>query len=292
MRTVVVAVAGASLSVAAARAARRGAVVERLEPARLDVTRLVPGPLRRRLERACDAAALDVTVSQALHIAAGVMIATAMLVAAVTGSLAATIGAAAVVAVALPVALFAARGRRSRAVAAEVPAMIERVASELRAGGTIATAVSGIARSGSLLAADCARMGARMSLGASLTDALHLWARERPAPGVDVAAGAFAMCATLGGRSADALEGVASSLRDRLAVAAEARAQSAQARMSALVVGGMPVLYIGWSAIADRRAFVALTGTPVGRVCVAVGITLEVLGVLWIRRILRHGSAL
>ena len=55
--------------------------------------------------------------------------------------------------------------------------------------------------------------------------------------GVDASAGALALCASVGGRSADALDGLATSLRDRLAVGAEARALSSQARMSAMVVG-------------------------------------------------------
>ena len=109
-----------------------------------------------------------------------------------------------------------------------------------------------------MLAPDFARIDARLLLGAPIADALRTWARERDAPGVDVAAGALAMCATVGGRAADALDGVASSLRDRGAVVAEARALSAQARMSALVVGGTPFLYVGWSALADRQALHAL----------------------------------
>src|SRR4029077_16194433 len=123
-------------------------------------------------------------------------------------------------------------------------------------------------------------------------DALDAWAREQPAPGVEVAAGALAMCATVGGSAADALEGLASSLRDRGAVAAEARAVSAQARFSAIVVGGAPLLYLAWSAVSDANALHAPTGAPVGRVCIAVGVGLELVGILWMRRILRAGSFL
>ena len=179
-----------------------------------------------------------------------------------------------------------------RLIGASVPITIDGIASELRAGGTIATAVSGIAWSDGVLAPDFARIDARLLLGAPIAEAFRTWARERDAPGVDVAAGALAMCATVGGRAADALDGVASSLRDRGAVIAEARALSAQARMSALVVGGTPFLYVGWSALADRQALHALLGTPTGRACVALGIGLEAVGVWWMRRILRAGSFL
>ena len=105
-------------------------------------------------------------------------------------------------------------------------------------------------------------------------------------------AGALAMCTTVGGRAADALEGLATSLRDRRAIVAEARALSAQARMSALVVGGMPVLYLGWSGLTGSGAFHALTGTTAGRACIAGGIVFESLGIWWMHRILRSGSIL
>ncbi len=95
--------------------------------------------------------------------------------------------------------------------------------------------------------------------------------QERGVAGVDASAGALAMCSTVGGRSADALDGLATSLRDRLGVAAEARALSSQARMSAFVVGGAPVVYIAWSAVVDPHALHVLTGTLFGRVCLVRG---------------------
>ena len=108
--------------------------------------------------------------------------------------------------------------------------------------------------------------------------------------GVDASAGALALCASVGGKSADALDGLATSLRDRLGVAAEARALSSQARMSAVVVGGAPIAYIAWSALVDPHAVHVLTGTGFGRVCLAVGLALEAVGGWWMRSIVRNGS--
>jgi tight adherence protein B len=291
VRTVIVALTGAAVVIVGARAARRFAVADRLPARRARTTRMIPGLLERRVGAALDAAALDVSVEHAIEYwAIGVVVA-AILGAALGGAAAGVAGAVSA-GTGAPIGLAAARGRRARLIAASVPTTIDVIASELRAGGTIATAVRGIARGDGVLAADFARIEARLVLGAPIADALRTWAREREAPGIDVAAGALAMCAAVGGRAADALDGVASSLRDRGAVVAEARALSAQARMSALVVGGTPFLYIGWSALADRQALHALFGTPTGRACIALGIGLETLGVWWMRRILRAGSLL
>jgi tight adherence protein B len=94
----------------------------------------------------------------------------------------------------------------------------------------------------------------------------------------------------VGGRAADALDGLAASMRERLAVAAEARALSAQARYSAWVIGLLP---LGWFAVAtvtDPRSLSPLVATGAGRVCAAAGLALEVLGALWMRAILRGGG--
>src|SRR5205085_388842 len=107
-----------------------------------------------------------------------------------------------------PIALRAGRHRRDRLIGNAVPDALERIGSELRAGGTVATAISSVARGGGALAADVARVETRVRLGAALPEALRSWAGERRAIGVDVAAGALSLSATVGGPAADALEGL------------------------------------------------------------------------------------
>jgi tight adherence protein B len=190
-----------------------------------------------------------------------------------------------------PVALRLGRHRRERLVAAAVPGALEQIGSELRAGGTVASALAGIANGDGALASDVARVETRVRLGAALPDALRSWARERRAVGVEVAAGALSLSATVGGPAADALDGLASSLRDRLAVLAEARALSAQARYSAWVIGLAPVGYLVSTAVVDPRSVGVLVGTGAGRVCAVLGLGLELLGAMWMRAIVLAGDA-
>jgi len=130
----------------------------------------------------------------------------------------------------------------------------------------------------------------RTQLGLPLADALAAWPAEHDAPGVRAAAGALAVATTVGGRAADAIDGLAASLRDRLDAMAEARSLSAQARLSAVVVGAAPLGYLAFAALVDPGAVTALVSTGVGRVCLAVGLGLEALAALWIRRILRSAG--
>jgi tight adherence protein B len=289
VRILITALIGAGASAWFARAARRYAVSDRLRSERARVANPVPIWLATRVDRALDAAALDLRTERALS----TWIWSITVAAAVGfgfGGPQAAIGSAVVGAVGVPLVVLGMHERRARQIATAVPETLERVASELRSGGTVALAIGAIAAGDGALAPDMARVDTRVRLGASLVQALGAWTTERAVPGVDASAGALALCSSVGGRSADALDGLATSLRDRLGVAAEARALSSQAQMSALVVGGVPIAYIAWSAVVDRNGLHVLTGTLIGRCCLVVGLALEALGGWWMRRIVRSGS--
>jgi tight adherence protein B len=249
----------------------------------------VPSALARRVDAALVAADLPCGSATALSWwVLAVVLATALgmvvsLALAVLGGGVALIGG--------PVWLLLSRGRRRQRVVAAVPDVLERCAMELRSGGTIATAIASVAAHPGPLQHDFAQVEARFALGASLDDALGYWARERDAPGVRAAAGALALGATVGGAGAHALDGLAASLRARLGVIAEARAMSAQARLSAVVVGSAPVAYLAWSALVDPGPLRTLVATTAGRLCIGLAVVLEAAGCAWMRRILGEDAA-
>jgi tight adherence protein B len=287
VHTLAVALIGTAICVVLVGVGRRHAVADRFRPGTAR-GRTLPRRIRAPLGRALDDAALSATPEHAIEVwifTAGISALVGFGLAPVVGLLA---GAGALVGA--PVVLRTARRRRARIVAAAVPDSLEQVGAELRAGGTVATALAGIARGESPLAVDLMRVDTRVRLGASLPDALEAWARERPVSGIDATAGALALSTTVGGRAADALEALASSLRARLAVAAEARALSAQARYSAWVIGVAPIAYLAANAVIDPRSVHSLLGTTAGRACAFVGLGLEVLGAVWIRAIVRGGD--
>ena len=289
VRALVVALTGGALSTMLVVIARRHEVADRLPSRARTRANVLPGRARVRLSRALHDAAVSAAPEQAVE-----MWVFAACIAAIVGfglAPAVAVLAGAGVIVGGPVALRLAGRRRARLIAAAVPETLERVGAELRAGGTVATALATLANGDGPLAPDLARLESRVRLGASLPDALEAWARERTTAGVEAAAGALALSATVGGRAADALDALASSLRDRLGVAAEARALSAQARYSAWVIGIAPIGYIVASAAIDPRSLHDLIGTGAGRSCALLGIALEVMGAMWMRGIVRVGDA-
>jgi tight adherence protein B len=190
-----------------------------------------------------------------------------------------------------PFALRVAKGRGDRRVASALPQATRSVAAELRAGGTIHTAIGRLAEAPSPLRPDFAAVAARLRMGASIPDALAPWPDQRPVPGARALAGALAAASEFGGGAAVALDGLAASLDDRLTIAAETRAQSAQARVSAVVVALAPAGYLGLSVLVDRSALDSLFARPVGRVCLAAGLGMDVLAVVWMRRLTRSRDA-
>ncbi len=60
--------------------------------------------------------------------------------------------------------------------------------------------------------------------------------------------------------------------------------------LSAGVVGVAPLGYLAFSALVDPHSVTVLVATGVGRVCLVVGLGLEALAALWIRRIVRSTS--
>jgi tight adherence protein B len=248
----------------------------------------VPERVRARLVVALRDADLTWSPEEAVERWAIAIVAVALLAAALSPVLAVP-GVVAVVATG-PIALAFARSRRERAFTAGLPGALEQVAAELRGGGTVAAAVDRLAAGAGAVAADLERVRVRTRLGLPLADALAGWPDEHDAPGVRAAAGALAVATSMGGRAAEAIDGLASSLRHRLDAIAEARSLSAQARLSAVVVGAAPLGYLAFSALIDPAAVTALIDTGVGRVCLVVGLGLEALAGLWIRRILRSAG--
>ena len=288
MHAILIACAGGSSALWLMRVGRASSVRDRLRTTGPRRTRL-PAVARRRLVVALDAAALDVEPEEAIS--------TWMLGGVVAAVLGFGVGGAtlamsfvAMVALGGPIGVYSLRHRRAQQIAIAVPELLERVASELRAGGTIATALDACATGTGGLTHDLARVNARTRLGATTGEALAQWSSERPVLGVDAAAGALALCSRVGGQSADALDDLAASLRDRIGVAAEARALSAQARLSALVIGGAPIAYLAWSAVVDTGSTHALLASTLGRVCLLSGLALDGAGLWWMQRIVRAGS--
>jgi tight adherence protein B len=167
-----------------------------------------------------------------------------------------------------------------------LPELLEGVARELRSGSSL-TAALVVAADGIDPGVDpsCSELARSLRRGGDLDAALAVWSSRGSGPGRQLAATALALGARTGGASALVVDGVADTLRDRLAIEREVAALSSQARASAALLVGAPVLVAVLAAAADERIASFLLGSPVGWACILVGVALDLVGAAWMRAI-------
>jgi tight adherence protein B len=167
-----------------------------------------------------------------------------------------------------------------------LPELLGGVARELRSGASLPAALVVAAESiGAHIDPSCAELARTLRHGADLEPALLSWSTQRPGSGRELAATALALGARTGGASALVVDGVADTLRDRLAIEREVAALSSQARASAALLVVAPIVVAVLAAAADPRIASFLVGSPIGWACIVGGLVLDAVGAAWMRAI-------
>jgi Flp pilus assembly protein TadB len=178
--------------------------------------------------------------------------------------------------------------RRPGAGRLELAAALDDVARALRSGASLLQAVDDAGRGppdpSRRVLADLARVSSR---GLPLGQVALAWAATTSSADERLAATALALAADGGRHPARAIDGVAATLRERAAIAAEVRVQGAPARLSALVIAGLPLVFTTWCVVTDPRIAAFLLTTGAGWACLASGAALELVGAWWMARIVR-----
>jgi tight adherence protein B len=122
--------------------------------------------------------------------------------------------------------------------------------------------------------------------GGALADAARRWASSATEAGEVLVANAVELAATSGHATPLLFDTVADGLRERAALAGEIRAQTAQARASALALGLLPLGFTGLLALTDPSVPRFLVGSELGLACMAIGLSLEAASGWWMHRII------
>jgi tight adherence protein B len=183
------------------------------------------------------------------------------------------------------------RGRRAarreeRANAGEAMAVL---AGELRAGRSPSVALGSAASvaTGPTAAALLEAAGSS-TVGAGAAEAL---VRQVERSAVPELLGGLAVCWDVcqgaGGSLAVAVDRLEEALRADQACREEVEAELEGARSTALLLAGLPVLGLGLGSGLGGDPLHVLLRTPIGWVCLCVGVALELLGLWWTGRIVR-----
>lgn len=181
------------------------------------------------------------------------------------------------------------RARSRRQFVASLPDALEAMSRAVRSGASLRGAVhESVAVTPRVMAHELALLDRQLELGQPMTAALATWGQRHPAREVQLAVAALSFAVTAGGSQAAVLDGLSQSLRDRQALALEVRALSSQAQMSALVMALLPVGFLALIVAADAEMAAFLFRSPIGLVCLAAGLALDLVGAIWMRRVVQR----
>ena len=181
-----------------------------------------------------------------------------------------------------------ARARRAntRDARASLPALVDAVAAALASGLSLSVALAEVAPTLPLrLAVPTRRAAASLALGAPVAEALRAYSGVVPDEDVAPLAVVLSAFARSGGRVGRSLARVSALMRGRLALEDERAALTAQGRVSAIVLVALAPIGGLFFTIATPDYAAIFLGEGVG--LLGVSIALEIVGALWLWRIVR-----
>lgn len=180
---------------------------------------------------------------------------------------------------------------RDRRLVQALPDFLESLARSLRSGASLPTATIEAIQGPPMLpwplTEELGKIKAELSAGVPFRQSISAWQHQRPLRPITLTAAALLLGASVGGERARSVDSVAQTLREQNAIQQELVASSTQARMSALVITVLPVAFLFLTTAAGTGNGNLLWGSAFGLLCLAVGMALNAVGGLWMRRILQ-----
>ena len=182
------------------------------------------------------------------------------------------------------------RMRAGRAAAArdeQLADAVRAIASALRAGLSVPQSLAYAAGEASApLDRSLREVVDALDVGVPADEALDRWADTVGTDDARLVAGVLHLHRRSGGDLPVVLDQVAETLRDRQAATREVRALTAQARLSGAILGVLPIGFFAFLWLTSRSEIEGALATPAGLGAVLLGLTLEGLAFLWIRKLL------
>jgi tight adherence protein B len=187
-------------------------------------------------------------------------------------------------------AMLALRRRRRRLARMEqqLPDALDLLCRALRAGHALPSALRMAADEGAApLAAEFRLLVDEVGYGAALPDALRRMALRNPGGDIGCFVVAVLIQRDTGGNLAELLAGIATLVRERQKLRGQVRVATAEARLSAWILGLLPFA-LAAALHAAHPGFIALLWTdPVGRRLLGVVLALLAIGLMWMRMLVR-----
>ena len=190
--------------------------------------------------------------------------------------------------VAMWIRLRMAQQRRSVKMAAQLPDALMLMATALRSGLGFQQALQLVADEGpSPLAPELGRFSRDLALGLSMEEALVRLQTRLGSTDGEMLAAALLVQRQTGGNLVEILSNLHDTIRDRQQVQGQVRTLTAQGRLSGMVLTAIPIFLALAFWVLNRDYLLVLVHDPRGRMLSGIAIGLMLIGVYFIRRIVR-----
>ena len=168
----------------------------------------------------------------------------------------------------------------------QFPEAIQLIARAMRAGHAFST---GLKMAADELPPPCGlefkALYEQQNYGAPLPDALKAFAARIPSLDARYFVTAVLTQREAGGNLAEVLDRLAGVMRERFRIKREVRVKSAHGRITAFVLAGMPPVLAILMLSSNPDAVKLLTTDPLGIKMIALGVTLQIVGTLVVRKL-------
>ena len=178
------------------------------------------------------------------------------------------------------------KSKRTRAFLAQLPDTLQLVAGSLSAGYSLPQAMDTVTREGTdPMASEFNRALIETRLGVPIEDALEGIANRMDSEDFRWVVMAIRIQREVGGNLAEVLTTVAATLRERERLRRQVQVLSAEGRLSAVILGGLPVVFTIYLIFVRPEYISLLVTNPLGWAMILGGVVLFIVGVLWMRKV-------
>ena len=178
--------------------------------------------------------------------------------------------------------------RRQARFDEQVPDTLQMLTGGMRAGHSLLRAIDASAKeSEAPMSEELTRVVNETRIGRDLGESLHEVADRTSNEDFNWITEAIEIHREVGGDLAEVLDHVGETIRDRNQIRRQARALSAEGRISALVLVALPVVMFAALCFMNPHYATTYTSTVPGFLMIAVGAVMLTLGSLWLNRLIK-----
>jgi len=176
--------------------------------------------------------------------------------------------------------------KRSMTMTDQLPEALNIISNGLRAGFSFTQAVGVVVREmEGPLTVEFSRLLRENRLGKPLDDALHDLLGRIENDDLEMLITALLIQRHVGGNLAEVLDSISHTIRERVRVKGEIKTLTAEGRLSAIILSGLPVVMAILLSFLNPGYLVTLIEEPIGIFMIVAAVVMQIIGVFIIRKI-------